>query len=79
VQRVLIRVDPPRRFEERIELEDSIEDLEFLALILNRLLNQISTRLARVGLQLMKSDCVFRNPPRSGCAVGFGPATSAGI
>jgi protein ImuB len=45
VQRNLIPVDPPRNIEERIELEDSVTDLESLAFLLNRLLNQISARL----------------------------------
>jgi len=45
VQRSLIAVDPPRNIEERIELEDSVTDLESLAFLLNRLLNQISARL----------------------------------
>lgn len=44
-QRNLIAFDPPRTIEERIELEDSVTDLESLAFILNRLLNQISVRL----------------------------------
>jgi protein ImuB len=38
-------VDPPRNIEERIELEDPVTDLESVAFILNRLLNQISARL----------------------------------
>jgi protein ImuB len=50
VLRTLVAVDPPRRFEKRIELEDSVEDLSSLALILNRLLNQISARLSARGL-----------------------------
>lgn len=45
VQRSLVAVDSPRRIEEHIELEDSVTDLESLAFILNRLLNQISARL----------------------------------
>jgi protein ImuB len=49
-QRSLIAVDPPRNIEERIELEDSVTDLESLAFILNRLLNQISVRLRTRGV-----------------------------
>lgn len=45
VHRSLIAVDSPRNIEERLELEDSITDLESLAFLLNRLLNQISARL----------------------------------
>jgi protein ImuB len=44
-QRNLIAFDPPQTIEERIELEDSVTDLESLAFILNRVLNQISVRL----------------------------------
>jgi protein ImuB len=50
VQRSLIAVDPPRNIEERIELEDSVTDLESLAFLLNRLLNQISARLRTRGV-----------------------------
>lgn len=50
VQRSLTALDPPRRFEERLELEDSVTDLESLAFILNRLLNQISARMAARGV-----------------------------
>ena len=50
VQRSLIPVDPPRNIEECIELEDSVTDLESLAFILNRLLNQISARLRTRGV-----------------------------
>jgi protein ImuB len=49
-QRHLVLVVSPTRFEEQIELEDSLADLESLAFILNRLLNQVSTRLATRGL-----------------------------
>lgn len=50
VQRSLIAVDPPQKIEERIELEDSVTDLESLAFLLNRLLNQISARLRTRGI-----------------------------
>jgi protein ImuB len=50
VRRILIRADPPGRVEESMELEDSIEDLESLAFLLNRLLKQISRRLSARGL-----------------------------
>jgi protein ImuB len=50
VQRNLIAADPPQRIEERIELEDSVTDLESLAFILNRLLNQIAARLRTRGV-----------------------------
>lgn len=46
VQRSLIPVDPPRKLQESIELDDPVTDLESLAFILNRLLNQISARMA---------------------------------
>ncbi|MFL6350439.1 MAG: hypothetical protein ACJ74Z_01120, partial [Bryobacteraceae bacterium] len=49
VQRNLIAVDLPKKFQERIELEDSVTDLESLAFILNRLLNQIFARLSARG------------------------------
>jgi protein ImuB len=45
VKRTLVPVDPPLQFEERIELEDSVDDLESLAFILNRLLKQLTARL----------------------------------
>jgi len=43
---MLVPVDPPLRFEESLELENPIEDLESLGFILNRLLDQIGMRLA---------------------------------
>jgi protein ImuB len=42
----LVPVDRPLKFEESVELDDAIEDLESLAFILGRLLEQISERLA---------------------------------
>ena len=41
----LTSLDPPLKFEERLNLEESIENLESLALILNCLLEQIGERL----------------------------------
>jgi protein ImuB len=41
----LVPVDPPLRFEESLELEDPVEDLESLCFILGRLLEQIGERL----------------------------------
>jgi len=49
VHRPLVAVDPPRKFVEYLELEDSIVDLESLAFLLNRLLSQISARLTTRG------------------------------
>src|SRR5215471_9921140 len=43
---MLVPVDPPLRFEESLELENPIEDMESLGFILNRLLDQIAMRLA---------------------------------
>jgi protein ImuB len=45
VASVLVPVDVPLRFEECLELEDPIEDLESLVFILNRLLEQLAARL----------------------------------
>ncbi len=45
VNRTLVPVDPAPRFEETVELEDSVDDLESLAFILNRLLKQLTARL----------------------------------
>jgi protein ImuB len=45
ISRTLVPVDPPLRFEESFEFEDSIEDLDSLLLVLNRLLKQITERL----------------------------------
>ena len=42
---MLVPVDPPVRFEESLELEDPVEDLESLVFILNRLLEQLAARL----------------------------------
>lgn len=50
VQRNLVLVVPPAKFAARIELEDSLTDLESLAFILNRLLNQLAMRLRARGL-----------------------------
>ena len=44
-QRTLVPVPPAIKFEESIELEDAIEQLEPLAFLLNRLLQQICERL----------------------------------
>jgi len=44
-QRTLVPVEPAAKFEEAVELEDAVELLEPLAFILNRLLEQICTRL----------------------------------
>lgn len=45
-ERTIVPTEPTIKFEESIELEDAIELLEPLAFILNRLLEQICTRLA---------------------------------
>ena len=45
-QHTLVPAEPIIKFEESIELEDAVELLEPLAFILNRLLEQICTRLA---------------------------------
>jgi len=42
---VLVPVDAPLRFEESLELEDPVENLESLVFILNRLLEQLGARL----------------------------------
>jgi protein ImuB len=42
---VLVPTDAPLRFEESLELEDPVEDLESLAFVINRLLEQIGARL----------------------------------
>jgi protein ImuB len=42
---VLVPTDAPLRFEESLELEDPVEDLESLVFILNRLLEQLAARL----------------------------------
>ncbi len=44
--RMLVPVEPPPKFEESLELEDPIENLESLGLVLDRLLVQIGARLA---------------------------------
>lgn len=45
INRTLVPVDPPLIFQETLEFEDSVEDLESLVFVLNRLLEQISARL----------------------------------
>jgi protein ImuB len=45
VRRTLVPAEPPLRFEESCELEEALTDLESLAFILNRLLDQVSVRL----------------------------------
>lgn len=80
VQRNLVLVAPATKFEERIELEDSLIDLESLAFILNRLLNQISIRLGtrglvtdeirlRLGLEIHKDRDVRQEPNGPSSAV----------
>jgi protein ImuB len=46
VNRTLVPTDLPPKFQESLELEESIENLESLSFVLNRLLEQISARLA---------------------------------
>lgn len=55
---ILVPVDPPLRFEESLELEDPVTDLESLAFILGRLLNQIATRL--VSRSLATDELILR-------------------
>jgi protein ImuB len=50
VHRNLIAIQLPQKFEERIELEDPVTDLESLAFLFNRLLTQIFARLGARGL-----------------------------
>jgi protein ImuB len=45
VTRTLVPIDPPLKFQESLELEDSVEDMESLVFVLDRLLEQISARL----------------------------------
>jgi len=45
VNRTLVPVDPPLRFAENFEFEDSVEDLNSLLFVINRLLEQIGARL----------------------------------
>lgn len=45
VTRTLAPTDPPLKFQESLEFEDSVEELESLVFVLNRLLEQISARL----------------------------------
>src|SRR5258708_6754041 len=47
---MLVPVDPPLRFEESLELEEPVENLESLGFILNRLLEQIGIRLGGLSL-----------------------------
>jgi protein ImuB len=44
--RTLTPTDPPAHFEEAIELEHAIEDLESLAFVMNRLIEQLCARLS---------------------------------
>jgi protein ImuB len=43
--RLLVPVEPPLKFEESLELDDPIEDLEALGFVLNQLLEPIGARL----------------------------------
>jgi protein ImuB len=45
INRTLVPVDSPLKFEESLEFEDSVDDLESLVFVLNRLLEQLSARL----------------------------------
>jgi protein ImuB len=42
---MLVPVDPPLRFEESLEFEDPVENLESLVFVLSRLLEQLAARL----------------------------------
>jgi protein ImuB len=46
IRRALAPVEPPQKFEESLEIEDPVDNLEALGFILNRLLEQVSARLA---------------------------------
>lgn len=45
VRRELVPAEPPKRFQESVELEEAIDLLEPLGFVLNRLLQQLMTRL----------------------------------
>ncbi|HEX3104987.1 MAG TPA: hypothetical protein VHQ22_11085 [Terriglobales bacterium] len=45
VIRTLVPVDSPLKFQESLEFDNSVEDMESLVFVLNRLLEQISARL----------------------------------
>ena len=55
---ILVPVDPPLRFQESLELEDPVVDLESLAFILARLLDQIGARL--VSRSLATDELILR-------------------
>jgi protein ImuB len=46
ISRTLVPVDPPLKFRESLELEDAVTELDSLVFVLNRLLEQISSRLS---------------------------------
>ena len=46
MRRTLVPLEPPLEFEERVELEHPVENLEPLAFLLNRMLEQLCARLA---------------------------------
>jgi protein ImuB len=80
VRRTLVAVEPRRKFEEHLELEDSVEELESLAFLLNRLLNQIFARLTtrgfatneiriRLGLEIHTDRDLRRETPEQRSAV----------
>jgi protein ImuB len=46
ISRTLVPVDPPMRFSESLEFEDAVTELELLMFVLNRLLEQIFSRLS---------------------------------
>ena len=82
VRRTLVAVEPPRKFEEHLELEDSVEELESLAFLLNRLLNQIFARLTtrgfatneirlRLGLEIHTDRDLRRESPPQYSAAAF--------
>ncbi|MGA8271337.1 MAG: DNA polymerase Y family protein [Candidatus Sulfotelmatobacter sp.] len=55
---MLVPVDPPLRFEESLELEDPVDNLESLAFVLARLLDQIGARL--VSRSLATDELILR-------------------
>ena len=71
--RSLVLVESEMRFEEEIELEDAVEELEPLAFLLGRLLDQLCVRLqahalaaAAIHLRLTLGDAFEKEPPIRG-------------
>jgi len=62
-QRPLLLTEPAQRFEESLELEDAVEDLEALSFLLGRILDQLAARVSARALSIAVVHTQFELQP----------------